>query len=222
MDLQSTPFPGKARPWNSKTNRKSVEENKTSIRSTNVLVKTVVVEKPPMKSSVGIYPQPPKPSQHIPLKPNNKQEDDTDASCTPMPWASLSKPRISVTSYHSAQNCSNCRLDRLQTSSYWISQIKLAEHVGKHFVSATFFRLAFESNAELKRYLARHESLYTETGWGDVLFIYGLVKDVSNTGGDSALKKADTSELQTQTKYPELKEGPEFLDNEEAVEEIEK
>ncbi|OMO73815.1 hypothetical protein CCACVL1_17133, partial [Corchorus capsularis] len=52
------------------------------------------------------------------------------------------------TPYHSAQNCSKCRFDRLETSSYWLAQIKLADSVSKHFVSASYFRLASESKAE--------------------------------------------------------------------------
>ncbi|XP_009777575.1 uncharacterized protein [Nicotiana sylvestris] len=61
----------------------------------------------------------------------------------------LVKPRISgSTPFYSAVNCSKCRFDRLETSSYWLSQIKLAETVGKHFVSAAFFQLALDSKAE--------------------------------------------------------------------------
>ncbi|KAL6979306.1 hypothetical protein U1Q18_020971, partial [Sarracenia purpurea var. burkii] len=52
------------------------------------------------------------------------------------------------TPYQSAARCSKCRFDKLETASYWLSQIKLAETVGKHFVSAAFFRLALESKAE--------------------------------------------------------------------------
>lgn len=65
---------------------------------------------------------------------------------------SLNKPkRVSgSTPYQSAERCSKCRFDRLETSAYWLGQIKLAESVGKHFVSAAFFRLALESKAEVR------------------------------------------------------------------------
>ncbi|KAJ4971041.1 hypothetical protein NE237_004140 [Protea cynaroides] len=80
------------------------------------------------------------------------------------------------TPYYSAENCGKCRLDMLDSSSYWIAQIRLAESVGKHFLSAAFFRLAAESNAELvsslrielRRYLSRHGSLCTDADWRNV------------------------------------------------------
>lgn len=53
------------------------------------------------------------------------------------------------TPYLSALNCSKCRLDRLEMSSYWLNQIRLSEAVGKHFVSAAFFRLALECHAQV-------------------------------------------------------------------------
>jgi hypothetical protein len=68
---------------------------------------------------------------------------------TPVASPSLTRLKIPGTPYQSAENCSKCRFDRLETSSYWLAQIKLAESVGKHFVSAAFFRLAFESRAEV-------------------------------------------------------------------------
>ena len=68
---------------------------------------------------------------------------------TPVAPRSLTRAKSPGTPYHSAENCSKCRFDRLETSSYWLSQIKLAESVGKHFVSAAFFGLAFESKAEV-------------------------------------------------------------------------
>ncbi|MCE3216504.1 hypothetical protein HAX54_006720 [Datura stramonium] len=67
---------------------------------------------------------------------------------TPAKSPVLAKPRLSGTPFQSAEICSKCRFDRLETSSYWLSQIKLAETVGKHSVSAAFFQLALESKAE--------------------------------------------------------------------------
>ncbi|KAK1409906.1 hypothetical protein QVD17_36435 [Tagetes erecta] len=89
---------------------------------------------------------------------------------------------VSETPYLSAEKCSSCRFDRLETASYWLGQIKSAETVGKHFVSAEFFRLARDCKAEparnlfieLKKYLARHEDLSTKTEWERVSRDYGI------------------------------------------------
>ncbi|RLN23349.1 hypothetical protein C2845_PM07G10820 [Panicum miliaceum] len=44
-----------------------------------------------------------------------------------------------------AQECiSSCTLDQLESTTYWLAQIRLAESDGKHWVAAEFFRLAFE------------------------------------------------------------------------------
>ncbi|KAK8463934.1 hypothetical protein PHAVU_011G073700, partial [Phaseolus vulgaris] len=77
---------------------------------------------------------------------------------------------------------SKCRFDKLETSSYWVGQIKMAESVGKHFVASDFFRLALESQAEpirnlrmeLKRYLLRHEYLWEQKEWREVGARYGM------------------------------------------------
>uniref|UniRef100_A0A5B7BFY6 Uncharacterized protein n=1 Tax=Davidia involucrata TaxID=16924 RepID=A0A5B7BFY6_DAVIN len=120
---------------------------------------------------------------------------------TPVRSPSLIKTRVSGTPYHSAEKCSKCRFDKLETSSYWLAQIKLAESVAKHFVSAAFFRLAFESKSEpirslgveLKHYLGRHQYLSAETEWRGVSLSYGLIKDESNAeGADSSLGKINT------------------------------
>lgn len=82
---------------------------------------------------------------------NGKVSDDGNAiePRTPVKSPAVqAKPRI-ATPYHSAERCSKCRFDRLETSSYWLSQIKMAESVGKHSVSAAFFELAFECKAEV-------------------------------------------------------------------------
>ncbi|KAK4286469.1 hypothetical protein QN277_003022 [Acacia crassicarpa] len=99
------------------------------------------------------------------------------------------KSKLSATPFFSALRCSKCRFDRLETSSYWIAQIKLAESVGKHFVAVDFFRLAIESQAEpirnlrieLKRYVSRHGSLSQQREWKEVGAMYGLRKPESNT-----------------------------------------
>ncbi|KAF8683788.1 hypothetical protein HU200_044722 [Digitaria exilis] len=81
------------------------------------------------------------------------------------------------TPFFSAQNCSNCTLDQFESATYWLAQIRMAESVGKHWVAAAFFRLAFECQAqpihrirsELRSYVVRHESAGTFTPLFDEL-----------------------------------------------------
>ncbi|KAD7479729.1 hypothetical protein R6Q59_008551 [Mikania micrantha] len=112
-----------------------------------------------------------------------------DGVKTPVrPPFSVKAARIPGTPYLSAEKCSCCRFDRLETSSYWLGQIKSAEAVGKHFVSAAFFRLAHDCKAEparnlhteLKKYLKRHDKLANETEWEHVSGIYGILKYVEH------------------------------------------
>ncbi|XP_076921887.1 uncharacterized protein LOC143583471 [Bidens hawaiensis] len=105
------------------------------------------------------------------------------------PPFSVKPVKVPGTPYLSAEKCSSCQFDRLETSSYWLGQIKSAEAVGKHFVSATFFRLAHDCKAEpvrnlqveLKKYLARHGYLSTNAEWEHVSGMYGLVKNEQET-----------------------------------------
>ncbi|KAL0926279.1 hypothetical protein M5K25_002496 [Dendrobium thyrsiflorum] len=105
--------------------------------------------------------------------------------CTPVLSTVTSMPE---TPYQSAENCSKCRLDRLETASYWLSQVKLAEPTGKHFVSAAFFRLALECRAqpfvilqnELKHYRDRHGGVIMESLWDDLCQNYGLISEQSD------------------------------------------
>ncbi|KAF3627728.1 hypothetical protein FXO38_20395 [Capsicum annuum] len=73
---------------------------------------------------------------------------------TPAKSPILVKPRIfsSITPCHSAKKCSRCRFDRLETSNYCLSQIKLAKTIGKHTAFAAFFQQALESIAEVQSY----------------------------------------------------------------------
>lgn len=129
---------------------------------------------------------------------------------------SLGKPkRVSGTPYQSAEGCSKCRFDRLETSAYWLGQIKVAESVGKHFVSAAFFRLALESKAEpirslqveLKRYVARHEYLSKEAEWRDVSVSYGLIQtEADANSGSSSLDQAQNNVKEEQAMEPLEKE----------------
>ena len=85
--------------------------------------------------------------QELPAEKNFKKVPVlADGALTPKSRIRSVKPG---TPYYSAKSCSNCRFDKLEYAPYWLSQIKLAESVGKHFVSASFFKLAFECNAEV-------------------------------------------------------------------------
>ncbi|CAM0872667.1 unnamed protein product [Alopecurus aequalis] len=112
----------------------------------------------------------------------NKASTEDAAAHTPMvPVKALEKRPAKVvaaeTPFFSAQNCSSCTLDPLESASYWLAHITLAESVGKHAVSAAFFRLAFECQAqpfhriqgELRNYVVRHESASTLTPLFDEL-----------------------------------------------------
>ncbi|XP_024959804.1 uncharacterized protein LOC112500530 [Cynara cardunculus var. scolymus] len=115
---------------------------------------------------------------------------EVDGVKTPVrPPFSVKPIRISGTPYLSAETCSSCRFDRLETASYWLGQIKSAESVGKHFVSAAFFRLANDCKAEpartllveLKKYLTRYDQLCTKTEWKEVSRMYGILKKETET-----------------------------------------
>ncbi|XP_043693597.1 uncharacterized protein LOC122644059 [Telopea speciosissima] len=118
------------------------------------------------------------------------QEEGSGAFQTPLSSSSPSTEDriIPGTPYYTAETCGKCQLDRFDSSSYWVAQIRLAESVRKHFLSAAFFHLAWESNAELvpslgielKRYLSVHGSLCTDTKWRDVLITYGCESGVPN------------------------------------------
>ncbi|KAL2485706.1 Uncharacterized protein Adt_30462 [Abeliophyllum distichum] len=153
------------------TQKKSAEENRTRPKKKSVCFQEKEIDKNENKLAKGDLLEP-----HTPVRSH-----------------SVVKPRLSGTPYHSAERCSKCRFDRLETSSYWLGQIKLAESVGKHFVSAAFFRLALESKAEpsrnlrveLKKYLARHEYLSEDEEWRNLSVNYGLLKEESNVGEEN-------------------------------------
>jgi hypothetical protein len=82
------------------------------------------------------------------------KENDSEEPKTPVTTSHVKgKSNVQATPFYSAVNCSKCRFDRLETSSYWVGQIKLAESVGKHFVAYGFFKLAFKSQAEVCYFL---------------------------------------------------------------------
>ncbi|KAL1558570.1 hypothetical protein AAHA92_09018 [Salvia divinorum] len=129
-----------------------------------------------------------------------KNSDDGNAAEPHTPLnAIIAKPRV-ATPFYSAEKCSKCRFDKLETASYWLSQIKLAESVGKHWVSAALFGLAFDCNAEpvrnlrveLRKYLARHEHVSEEEEWRKMKISYGLVKE--NAVQTGRLSKATMEE----------------------------
>ncbi|KAL9691987.1 hypothetical protein QQ045_012416 [Rhodiola kirilowii] len=105
---------------------------------------------------------------------HEKVDEEISAPRTPVQLSSsLRKPRMFGTPYHTTQNYMRCTNDKLESSSYWIEQIKLAESVGKHFASIMFFQLAHECNnkpvrslkIELKRYLSRRGHLVRQKEW---------------------------------------------------------
>ncbi|XP_078435570.1 uncharacterized protein LOC144706473 [Wolffia australiana] len=110
-----------------------------------------------------------------------------EAPRTPRP---STRPILPGTPFFSAKSCHNCRFDKLESASYWLSQIKLAESAGKHFVSAAFFRLAIDCNAEpirnlkseLRQYLIRHGDLAIETAWKEISSDYGLINKEPDCG----------------------------------------
>jgi hypothetical protein len=88
----------------------------------------------------------------------NKGSAEDAAGLTPMvPVKGLekrpAKAAVAETPFFSARNCSSCTLDPLESADYWLTHIRLAESVGKHGVSAAFFRLAFECQAQVRLYM---------------------------------------------------------------------
>ncbi|CAA0834076.1 Unknown protein [Striga hermonthica] len=164
MDLNPTPFPVKSKYMKPKPTRKIPQASK--INKVEPLVQSE-------KRVFGTARNPNIPQKTAPTRGK--------------PATHLQKK----TCRKSAEICSKCRFDRLETSPYWLSQIRLAETVGKHSVSAVFFRLAFDCHAEpfrnirleLKKYMARHKHLNGEVKWKKLLVSYGLVKEESSTGG---------------------------------------
>jgi hypothetical protein len=69
------------------------------------------------------------------------------------------------TPFFSAQNCSSCTLDQLESATYWLAQIRLAESVGKHWVAAAFFRIAFECQAQVRDKLCDSNSRCNSKRW---------------------------------------------------------
>ncbi|KAG0502769.1 hypothetical protein HPP92_002841 [Vanilla planifolia] len=126
--------------------------------------------------------------------------------CTP-DYSSIKKPLVQETPYQSAEICSNCRLHRLETSSYWLEQIKLAESAGKHFISAAFFRLALECKSqpfvvlqkELKFYIVRHEVVSLKDLWSELLQAYELTSNEL----DAYLIEADDSNYKNKAFDPD-------------------
>ncbi|KAG8096420.1 hypothetical protein GUJ93_ZPchr0013g36136 [Zizania palustris] len=143
--------------------------------------------KAPKKAAPGTEPQPNarKKSQRVSFQENTatavapgsgdkaKVSTEDAAGHTPTVSVKALEKKVKVvtaeTPFFSAQNCSNCSLDPLEESTYWLTHIHLAESVGKHKVAAAFFHLAFENQAqpihkiqsELRNYTVRHESAGT-------------------------------------------------------------
>ncbi|KAI3793733.1 hypothetical protein L1987_36355 [Smallanthus sonchifolius] len=197
-----------------------------TIRDPNVPEKKVP-QKPKTKPSNQISLKQPKPdpvtiSESAPqnekeygyVKKKSPAKEGDGVVKTPVrPPFSVKPVRIPGTPYLSAEKCSSCRFDRLETSSYWLGKIKSAEAVGKHFVSAAFFRLAHDCKAdvfpparnlqtELKKYLNRHDYLSAMTEWEHVSRVYGILtnehetKSTEETVTSSGSKLGDVQEQQ--------------------------
>ncbi|TVU47452.1 hypothetical protein EJB05_07055, partial [Eragrostis curvula] len=133
-----------------------------------------------------------------------KASADDAAGRTPMvAMRTAEKPAKLVaaeTPFFSAQNCSSCTLDQLESAAYWLAQIRLAESVGKHWVAAAFFRLAFRCQAqpnhriqsELRNYTVRHESAGTLAPlFDDLLTAHGMLVNQPKFDTEG-LEKLDT------------------------------
>uniref|UniRef100_A0A0E0KCC7 Uncharacterized protein n=1 Tax=Oryza punctata TaxID=4537 RepID=A0A0E0KCC7_ORYPU len=153
--------------------------------------------KPPKKAAPGpeLDPKPRKKTQRVSFQEDAamsvapgsgekvKVSTEDAAGHTPMVAVKAMEKKVKVASaetpFFSAQNCSNCSLDPLEESTYWLAHIHLAESVGKHRVAAAFFQLAFECQAqpihriqsELRNYTVRHESAITLTTLFDELLL---------------------------------------------------
>ncbi|XP_051113432.1 uncharacterized protein LOC127239367 [Andrographis paniculata] len=102
------------------------------------------------------------------------EELQTPVKSTP---EAAAKPRRSATPYYTADKCSKCRFDKLETAAYWLAQIKSAEFVSKHSVSAAFFG---SIKGELKKYITRHEHLHEEEQWKILSSSYGVLREEFN------------------------------------------
>ncbi|KAL5210333.1 hypothetical protein ABZP36_005956 [Zizania latifolia] len=166
--------------------------------------------KVPKKAAPGPEPQPKarKKSQRVSFQEDAatavapasgekaKVSTEDAAGHTPMVSVKALAKKVKVvtaeTPFFSAQNCSNCSLDPLEESTYWLTHIHLAESVGKHKVAAAFFHLAFECQAqpihriqsELRNYTVRHESAGTLAPLFDELLL-AHVKPVSQPKFDT-------------------------------------
>ncbi|URE08776.1 hypothetical protein MUK42_03722 [Musa troglodytarum] len=163
-------------------------------RSTNVPVEKPRITAKPRKVLASAPPPPQPPTGTRKIRPvciqepktaavtkTSRKDEHQEAVGTP---TSSAKPAVAGTPYLSALNCSKCKLDQLESSTYWLVQISLAESTGKHFVSAAFFRLALECHAqplqrlrmELRNYVTRHQVNSMESVWVDLSRAYGLAK----------------------------------------------
>ncbi|KAL0460219.1 UNVERIFIED_CONTAM: hypothetical protein Slati_0649100 [Sesamum latifolium] len=221
MEVHPTPFPVKSQCMKPKSTRKISEDPAKvnpnvgapllrekrvfgSARNPNVPVKTATEKPGKAKPSSGLLKGAAKsfPETRSPLsgQPNARTKNSSEKNRR-RKMCVFRKKRLE--DMESAEKC------RLETSAYWLDQIKLAESAGKHSVSAAFFQLASECKAEpvrnirveLKKYLSRHEHLNTEEVWKKVSFSHGLVKEESsqNEGnGKAGDEEANASGIEDQ------------------------
>ncbi|KAL3829168.1 hypothetical protein ACJIZ3_017970 [Penstemon smallii] len=171
MELHPTPFPVKSQYLKTKPSRNITEASKPNLKGAPPLLRpkrvfgisrnpNLILKPDPQNPKPKPSTKSTKPSQTTQKKKtvcfkenlgdnNGKFLGDESVMELQTPVKVLAKATDSFTPYKSAERCSKCRFDRLETSAYWLGQIKLAESVGKHFVSASFFQLAFDCKAEV-------------------------------------------------------------------------
>lgn len=99
-----------------------------------------------------------------PAKPPRRMSIPTKSSATPAPKlvgniTPISEARSKKSTTNSvksntpvsdiSKSTTRRNFSRLLSASYWVSQIKLSESIGKHSISLGFFRLAVEAECEV-------------------------------------------------------------------------
>ncbi|KAG6526657.1 hypothetical protein ZIOFF_016658 [Zingiber officinale] len=234
------PMPTNKPPWKGVTAAQPRIKSKRAFgvpRCTNVPVeKPVLISKTRKVPAAAKKPSNPDPASvvgkkkpQITLQESKKAvaeggEDDEPEETVRTPTLSIKPAAASGTPYLSAQNCSKCRLDKLESSTYWLGQIRLAESTGKHFVAAAFFSLALECHAqpfyklrnELRHYVKRHRVSSVESIWTNLSLAYGLSKEKSVYDPcDLARRSCLLSEMNNLIANPdaELRNGGQFHDS---------
>ncbi|XP_052157618.1 uncharacterized protein LOC127775414 isoform X1 [Oryza glaberrima] len=133
--------------------------------------------KPPRRHSIqtkpGVSPRPTPTGTITPVSLVRSRRSDSQGKFeTPISEVSMSTARR--------------KFSTLSSTSYWMTQIRLAEAASKHSISLGFFKLALESECEpldrmrdeLKAYVVRHGlATELEEPVKDILQVYNIVED---------------------------------------------